>query len=137
MTLRRGAELRGCIGHVPSDRPLGEIVASMAVCAAVEDPRFPPVAPEELASLRIEVSVLTEPVRVIRPDAGHVHVGRDGVIVRQGRRQGLLLPQVATEHAWDAEALLAAACRKAGLPAEAWKAAESELYIFQADCFGE
>ncbi len=137
VTLRRGVELRGCIGHVPADRPLAEVVTRMAVSAATADPRFPPVAPEELSDLRIEISVLSEPVRVDPPDAGRVQPGRDGVIVRRSGRQGLLLPQVATEFDWGPEALLAAACRKAGLAADAWREAESELYVFQADIFGE
>jgi AMMECR1 domain-containing protein len=59
------------------------------------------------------------------------------VIVRRSGRQGLLLPQVAAEFDWGPEALLAAACRKAGLAADAWREAESELYVFQADIFGE
>ena len=109
----------------------------MAVSAATADPRFPPVAPEELCELRIEISVLSEPMRVDPPDAARVQPGRDGVIVRRSGRQGLLLPQVATEFDWGPEALLAAACRKAGLAAEAWREAESELYVFQADIFGE
>ena len=137
VTLRRGGELRGCIGHVPADRPLVEVVARMAVSAATADPRFPPVAPEELSELRIEISVLSEPMRVDPPDESRVQPGRDGVIVRHGGRQGLLLPQVATEFDWGPEALLAAACRKAGLAADAWREAECELYVFQADIFGE
>ncbi|MGH7615548.1 MAG: AmmeMemoRadiSam system protein A [Gemmatimonadales bacterium] len=137
VTLRRGLELRGCIGHVPADRPLAEVVMRMAVSAATTDPRFPPVAPEELSDLRIEISVLSEPVRVDPPDVARVQPGRDGVIVRRSGRQGVLLPQVATEFDWGPEALLAAACRKAGLAADAWREAESELYVFQADIFGE
>jgi uncharacterized protein (TIGR00296 family) len=90
-----------------------------------------------LCELHIEISVLSEPMRVDPPDAARVQPGRDGVIVRRSGRQGLLLPQVATEFDWGPEALLAAACRKAGLADDAWREAESELYVFQADIFGE
>lgn len=137
VTLRCNGELRGCIGHVAADQPLAEVAERMAVCAATEDPRFPPVAAAELAQLRIEISVLSEPMRLAAPDAARIQPGLDGVIVRRGRCQGLLLPRVALEFAWDAEALLAAACRKAGLSPGAWRHADSELYIFQADSFGE
>ena len=137
VTLRGEGGLRGCIGHVPADRPLADVVPRVAVSAATEDPRFPPVALEELALLRIEISVLSEPVRLASPDPDGVRPGEDGVIVRRGWRQGLLLPQVATEFDWDAEALLAAACRKEGLAVTAWREASTELYLFQADVFGE
>ncbi|MGH7537751.1 MAG: AmmeMemoRadiSam system protein A [Gemmatimonadales bacterium] len=137
VTLRRAGELRGCIGHIPADRSLADTVARMAVAAATEDPRFPPVAPEELAELRIEVSVLSEPTRLTSSDPAGIRAGQDGVIVRRGGHQGLLLPQVATEFAWDAEALLAAACQKAGLRPDAWRETDTELYVFQVEAFGE
>lgn len=137
VTLRQGEALRGCIGHVSSGRPLAEVVWRMTLLAATEDPRFPPVGRDELAELRIEVSVLSEPVRLSPADPACIEPGRDGVMVRRGRRQGLLLPQVATEQGWDAESLLAAVCRKAGLPDGAWRLPDCELYVFQADVFAE
>lgn len=109
--------------------PLGELVGSMAAAAARDDPRFPPVSPDELDRLEIEVSVLTAPARAI-PDA--VVPGRDGVIVRRGARQGVLLPFVAVEHGWDRETLLAVACRKAGLPDQAWRDPSTMLLTFRA-----
>ena len=105
--------------------------------AATEDPRFPPVAVEELDELRLEISVLSEPTRLGAADPASIEPGRDGVMVRRGRRQGLLLPQVATEQRWDAVALLVAVCRKAGLADDAWRLPDCELYVFQADVFGE
>ena len=137
VTLRRGAALRGCIGHVGAALPLGEVVRRMALLAATEDPRFPPVRGDELGELQIEISVLSEPVRLETVDPAFIEPGRDGVVVRRGHRQGLLLPQVATEQGWDAEGLLAAVCRKAGLPDDAWRRRGSEVYVFQADVFGE
>ena len=94
VTLYKGEELRGCLGHLEADRPLGRVVAEMAIAAACDDPRFPPVSAEEVPDLSIEISVLTEP-RPASPET--VAVGRDGVIVRRGERQGVLLPQVAAE----------------------------------------
>lgn len=130
VTLHRGEELRGCLGHLEADKPLAQVVAEMAVAAASEDPRFPPVAKDELPELRIEISVLTEP-RPARPE--EIEVGRDGVIIRRGARQGVLLPQVAVEYDWDRETLLTMVCRKAGLPDSAWREGKAELLAFQAE----
>jgi AmmeMemoRadiSam system protein A len=146
VSLRRGAfvtllaqgVLRGCIGHIAADRALGEVVRDMTVAAARDDPRFPPVAPDELPRLALEISVLSEPVALPPPvDPGRIVVGRHGVIVRRGRRLGLLLPQVAREHRWRAEAFLAAACRKAGLVPQAWREPGTSVFTFEADVFGE
>jgi AmmeMemoRadiSam system protein A len=145
-SLRRGAfvtlyergALRGCIGHIAADRTLGDVVQEMAIAAARDDPRFAPVEPDELAWIAVEISVLLAPVRLPPPvDPARIVVGRDGVIVRRERHIGLLLPQVATEQAWGPEAFLAAACRKAGLPPEAWREPATEVLAFQADVFGE
>jgi len=134
---RRDGALRGCIGRIASDRPLGVVVRSVAVSAAAEDPRFPPVEREELADLRIEISVLSEPSPLDPSDAGSLVIGRDGLLVRRGGVVGVLLPQVATEHGLGREAFLAAACRKAGLGAHAWREPGTAVFTFQADVFGE
>ncbi len=143
--LRRGAfvtvavegALRGCLGRVLGDRPLGPVVRAMAAAAAREDPRFPPLAPEELLQLHVEVSVLGEPVPLAAADVGRLAIGRDGVLVRQGRASGLLLPQVAPEYGWGPEEFLAATCRKAGLGPDAWREPGTEVFTFLADVFGE
>ena len=137
VTLWSHGALRGCIGHVAADRPLAEVVARMAASAATQDPRFPPVPLEELPALAVEISVLSEAVPLASRDPGQIRSGRDGVIVRRGWHQGVLLPQVAADHGWAGEEFLAAACRKAGLPPEAWRAADCQLLVFQTDVFGE
>lgn len=144
-SLKRGAfvslfaygALRGCIGHVASDRLLGEVVREMAVAAARDDPRFPPVTAEELSDLRLAVSVLTEPILVMPVDPRRIVIGRDGLLVRRGRAVGLLLPQVAPEYHWGPEAFLVATCRKAGLHPDAWRDPRTAVLTFQADVFGE
>lgn len=136
----RDGALRGCIGRVAGDRPLGEVVRGVAVSAAIEDPRFPPVEPGELPDLRIEISVLGEPVPFEPRAPQRLVIGRDGLLVRGGQRGGVLgvlLPQVATEHELSPEAFLAAACRKAGLGAHAWREPGTHVFTFQADVFGE
>ena len=132
-----GHALRGCVGHVRGDRPLGQVVRRVAVSAARADPRFPPVTADELPALRIEISVIDEPVHVAPVDPGRLVIGRDGLLVRRGRAQGVLLPQVATEHGFDAVAFLCAVCGKASLPADSWREQATQVFTFTADIFGE
>jgi AmmeMemoRadiSam system protein A len=136
VTLKRRGELRGCIGTLECRLTLAEEVARVAVSAALEDPRFPPVRPEELGDLHVEVSVLgpLEPIDPADPDA--IEIGRHGIVVEQGSRRGLLLPQVAVEWQWDRDAFLDHTCRKAGLPADAWRRGAS-VYRFAAEVFGD
>ncbi|HEX4574241.1 MAG TPA: AmmeMemoRadiSam system protein A [Gemmatimonadales bacterium] len=138
VTLTERGALRGCIGHLAADRALGPVVRDMTVAAAQDDPRFPPVTPDELPSLAVEISVLSAPTPLGPPvAAAAVAVGRDGLVVRRGPHVGLLLPQVATEYHWGPEAFLAATCRKAGLGPDGWREPETEVFTFQADVFGE
>ena len=139
MTLeeRDSHDLRGCIGHFAGDRPLGEVIRQVAVSAARSDPRFPPVDLAELPALRIEISVLAEPVPVATSDLGHLVIGRDGLLVRQGRAQAVLLPQVAVEQGFGPEAFLNAVCHKAGLPPGSWREPATNVFMFTADVFVE
>jgi AmmeMemoRadiSam system protein A len=133
VTLTKNGRLRGCIGYTEAVAPLFRVVQECAVAAATEDPRFPPVSPRELPSLRIEISVLT-PLFPIRPE--EVEVGRHGLMVARGRMRGLLLPQVPVEWGWDRETFLDQACVKAGLPPSAWRHGAT-LRAFTAEVFGE
>jgi AmmeMemoRadiSam system protein A len=135
VTLKRDGQLRGCIGTLECRAPLPDEIARVAVSAALEDPRFAPVRPAELDDLDIEVSVLgpLEPIDPADPSA--IEIGRHGLVVEQGPRRGLLLPQVATEWGWDRDTFLAQTCRKAGLPADCWRHG-ARVYRFTADVFG-
>jgi AmmeMemoRadiSam system protein A len=126
--------LRGCIGHLEENDPLGHVIVRCAVAAASEDPRFPKVTPTELHTIQIEVSLLG-PVEAI---AGpfDIEIGRHGLVIQRGRCRGLLLPQVATEWQWDAHTFLAHTCRKAGLPEDSWRNG-AKLWRFEAEVFGE
>jgi uncharacterized protein len=135
VTLKKRGELRGCIGTLECRRSLAEEVARVAVRAALEDPRFSPVGTAELDELDVEVSVLG-PLESVDPfDPAAFEIGRHGLVVEQGARRGLLLPQVATEWKMDRETFLAHTCAKAGLPADAWRQA-AKVYRFAAVVFG-
>ncbi len=118
VTLRRHGELRGCIGHVEPDKPLAQTVAECAASAALYDPRFPAVTPREIPQVNIEISVLS-PLADISPE--DIEIGVHGLMISNGFRRGLLLPQVPGEWGWDREDFLDQTCVKAGLPANAWR----------------
>jgi len=130
VTLHVAGKLHGCIGVIESKEPLGESVVRCAVGAAVDDPRFSPMQPEELPRLQVEVSLLS-PLQRIQPEC--VEIGKHGLLVEQGMRRGLLLPQVAVEHHLEREEFLEETCHKAGLPVDAWKSPETRVYGFTCE----
>ena len=134
VTLRKHGELRGCIGRIQTDEPLRQAVSTVAVDAALQDHRFPPVQAEELAELDVEVSVLTPPVKL--QDPKELVAGRDGVILEHEGHSGVFLPQVWEETGWTrVEFLRELASQKAGLPPDAWQRAT--LSTFQDQIFEE
>jgi AmmeMemoRadiSam system protein A len=135
VTLHVDRELRGCIGTFTPTESLARTVARMAVAAASEDPRFPPLDPADVPRLHIAISALG-PRRPLA-DPLTVRVGTDGLIVGRGWHRGALLPKVAVEHGWSAEEFLKHVCLKAGLPARAWREPGTELEAFGAEEFGE
>lgn len=135
VTLKVGGDLRGCIGHIAARQPLVDAVRDAAVCSAFDDPRFPPLGSGEWPRVRIEISVLS-PFELIT-DVQRIVVGVHGIMVRSGQRSGLLLPQVATEQGWNRETFLSHGCRKAGLPADAWRSPQTRIEVFTAVVFQE
>ena len=135
VTLNTGGKLRGCIGYVQAEAPLHETVGSAAVAAATGDYRFDAVTLSELASLSIEISVLS-PLREVG-DVAEIEVGRHGLLVELANQRGLLLPQVAVEHEWDRKMFLEQTCYKAGLKALDWQNPAAKIFIFDAEIFGE
>ena len=134
VTLTTAGDLRGCIGRAEPRDALGTVIVECAKAAALQDPRFHPVAPHELELLAIEVSILTPPVRV--EDPASIEPGRHGLIVARDGRRGLLLPQVAAEWGWTRETFLAQTCRKAGLPLDAWHTG-ADIFAFEAEILSE
>lgn len=130
VSLHVEGKLRGCIGMIEPNEPLGMSIAQCAASAALHDPRFAPMREEEVEHTDIEVSVLS-PLQVIR--AEEIKIGKHGLLIEQGRHRGLLLPQVATEHGLNAERFLEETCRKAGLPRDAWKSEEIAIYGFTSE----
>jgi hypothetical protein len=134
VTLKKQGELRGCIGFIDPPFPLYKAIIEASLRAAFYDPRFPPLRQEELNEIKIEISILGPIVPVEKIE--EIEIGRDGLIIKEGSHQGLLLPQVATELDLDRLKFLELTCQKAGLSPWAWKYGAS-IYRFSANVFEE
>jgi uncharacterized protein (TIGR00296 family) len=141
LTTHPGDDLRGCIGYPEPVAPLIEALTESAMSAATRDPRFPPVRPAELESIKVEVSLLTPPEEIeTRTPAdlpAEVSIGEDGLIVQRDWARGLLLPQVPVEWGWEAEEFLSQACMKAGLSPDSWHLPGTKIFRFRAEVFSE
>ena len=129
VTITEHGSLRGCMGSLVAEQPLGDAVASAAVSAAVRDPRFLPITERELSAVQIDVSVLGPPIALRDPAA--FRPGIDGIIVARDGRRALLLPEVATDQGWGAREMLDAVCEKAGLEGHAWHDQRTRLFVFR------
>jgi AmmeMemoRadiSam system protein A len=134
VSIHHGGNLRGCLGRLSADAPIGNTLAHLGAAVADSDPRFAPVTALELSNLQLEISLMT-PERPIT-SIEEIVVGRHGLIVEQGRARGVLLPQVAVEHGWAREDFVEHACLKAGLPGNAWQRG-ARIEIFEAQVFAE
>jgi AmmeMemoRadiSam system protein A len=137
VTIKNGEQLRGCIGQFTSDLPLIELVSHMAKASSTGDVRFfgNPITPGELHELDIEISVLSPLKKTDDPLS--LQLGTDGIYIKRGYASGCFLPQVATETGWSKEEFLSYCCsHKAGLPSDAWKDPQTDVFLFTAEVFG-
>ena len=140
VTLKLKGELRGCIGNLSAQEPLTDSVRHNAVNAAIHDPRFSPLTAEELARVRIEVSVLTAP----RPLQYHgkeelldrIRPGVDGVTLRKGCCCATFLPQV-WEKLPDPADFLDNLCYKMGAAPDLWRKKHLDVLVYQVEEFHE
>ncbi|MDD1675529.1 MAG: TIGR00296 family protein [Methanomicrobiales archaeon] len=140
VTLKKEGELRGCIGIPYPVMPLGEALVEAAICAGLNDPRFPPVRMTEMAGIGMEITILTTPEPLTAPPdqrPAEVKVGTHGLIVRSGGCSGLLLPQVPLECGWGSREFLDHTCIKAGLRPGCWKREDVEVFVFEGQIFHE
>jgi AmmeMemoRadiSam system protein A len=135
VTLLESGDLRGCIGYTSATKPLYLTVRDTATFAALRDPRFRPVSAPELSRLQYEISVLSPLRRVV--DVQQIKVGQDGLLMKNGEHEGLLLPQVPVEQKWDRQKFLEETCGKAGMRASCWQDADTDIFAFTAVVFGE
>lgn len=136
VTLYEGGEIRGCIGNCEAFESFADNLARNVLNAAFSDPGFPPLEPEELPEIRLEISIpgAPEPVRF-----ECAHPEREGLLLRYGERRALFLPQIVRQQGWDRESTLQFLMRKAGIAPEISpeKCAEIELFRFEVESFAE
>src|SRR5260370_4600661 len=132
VSLHVGKRLRGCIGVVDPPEDLGNCIVRCAAGAALRDPRFPAMRPEELRHLRIEISLLST-LFTIRPE--EIEISKHGLLISRGSQRGVLLPQVAVRHRLNPEQFLAETCKKAQLTPDAWRDPEANLFGFTCEIF--
>ncbi len=134
VSLYKNGMLRGCIGRFVTPEPVYIVIQSVAVAAATEDHRFPPVRPDEVNNLVIEISVLS-PLRKIS-SIDEIQLGKHGVYLQKGSRAGTLLPQVASETGWSKEEFLGHCAQdKAGMGWSGWK--DADIFVYEAVVFRE
>ncbi len=140
VTLTIDGRLRGCIGSLRPEEPLAEAVIRRARSAALEDPRFSPVAVDEVKRIHIEISVLSLPTPLAfkSPEdlLAKLRPGVDGVVLSVGPEQATYLPQVWKEIP-SKEAFLGSLSRKAGLGESAWRSPEAKVETYQVEAFEE
>jgi uncharacterized protein len=140
VTLTISGDLRGCIGTLEAFQPLYRDVQDHAVQAALEDYRFPPVSPDELPLISIEISHLTAPVPLPYSKPldlpGLLHPDVDGVIIKDGYRRATFLPQV-WEQLPDAPMFLSHLCQKMGAPPDLWRHKLLDVSIYHVEEFSE
>ncbi len=140
VTLTKRGELRGCIGALEAYQPLVNDVIEHAIAAGLDDYRFGPVQPEELAEIHIEISRLTPPSRLPYEDSkdlvNKLRPGIDGVILRDGRQRATFLPQV-WEQLSDPAEFLSHLCYKMGAQPDAWRKKKLDVSVYQVEEFHE
>jgi AmmeMemoRadiSam system protein A len=138
VTLRRGDELRGCIGQLTAGEPLWEAVMKNAARAATCDRRFTRVTLAEAGALRVEISVLTSlvPLEFESPEEllGQLRPGIDGVVLRIGESVSTFLPQV-WDDLKDKESFMEHLSRKGGHVAGAWRQPGSVVSVYRVEHF--
>jgi len=132
VTFHYKGALKGCIGRFEPNQELWDVVVDMTIAASRYDTRFTPISKEDLPDIEIEISVLTPRKRVQSID--DIVLGKDGIYVEYGNKNGTYLPQVATDMKWSAEEFFKSCCEeKAGISSE--KCKDAKLYTYEAIIF--
>jgi AmmeMemoRadiSam system protein A len=140
VTLSKAGKLRGCVGHIFPKESLACAIRDNTHNAAFCDPRFNPVAPNELEEIRIEISVLSsmQALCFSSPEEllSQLHPYQDGVLLQLGLRMATFLPQVWNQFLSKTE-FLDRLSEKAGCPPGAWRSAEALVSTYRIESFAE
>lgn len=98
ITLYKNGELRGCIGSILPTISIAQDIADNTYAAALEDKRFSPVRIEELSEITYTISLLSGFEEIRYHDEKDllqkIIENIDGIVIRDGNRQGVFLPSV-------------------------------------------
>lgn len=133
VTLKKAQNLRGCIGSLVADKTLIEQIIYQAINAGFFDNRFQPLTENEINSINLEISILSNPKPI--NNFNEIRLGQDGIILIKNNKSALFLPEVATEQAWDLETTLINLSQKAGLKDDDWLE-NAKFETFQSFHFG-
>jgi AmmeMemoRadiSam system protein A len=140
VTLTKQSKLRGCVGHILPKEALAGAVVDNTRNAASRDPRFHPVAPDELAVIRIEISVLSDMHALCFGSAeellSQLHPHEDGVLLQFGSRMATFLPQVWRQFGGKTEFLDRLSEKAGGFPG-AWRDAETLVSTYHIESITE
>lgn len=134
LSLKKNDELRGCIGSLEARQELWKDVVENARDAAFLDPRFDKLSLDELEKIKIEISVLSVPVKISYKDEEDLKkkIKEKGVILRKGFYSATYLPQV-WEQIKDEEEFLGSLCMKAGLSFDIWKKEKIDVWTYEVE----
>lgn len=140
VTLTINGVLRGCVGSLEATQPLIRDVRDRAIAAAFYDPRFPPLTKDEYELIKVEVSRLTPPQKLMysTPEdlVTQLRPGIDGVVLHHQSKRATFLPQVWTQLPTP-EVFLGRLCVKMGLDSSAWRENHLAVEIYQVEKFIE
>ncbi|NKB56594.1 MAG: AmmeMemoRadiSam system protein B [Alphaproteobacteria bacterium] len=123
ITLKKNSRLRGCIGTVTAHRPFVEDIVENAYAAAFRDHRFAPLQADEADATTVSISLLGKPDAMTFTDEAdfiaQLRPGADGLIIRDGDKRSVFLPQVWTDLP-QPETFLTHLKRKAGMADDHW-----------------
>jgi len=132
-------ELRGCIGSLSAYRPLYKDIIFNAQASALKDPRFNPLKKEELNTIKIEVSLLSQPQPLSYKNSKDLETKIKplihGVTLRQGMNRATYLPSV-WEELSDFNTFFGSLCQKAGLKKDCLDK-HPELFTYTATKYKE
>ncbi len=129
VTLHVSGALRGCIGFLELQGSFEKTLREVAMRAATADIRFPPLDPDELKDMTVDVTLLGPLMPLEEPT--DFTIGPHGLVLEYAGRRGLLLPQVAVDHNWNKAQFLEGLCRKTMVPTDAWEKPGAVVYRFE------
>ena len=138
VTLTINGELRGCIGSLEAHRRLLDDITTNARAAALSDPRFPRLSLEEFAQMKVEVSLLSEPIEFVYQTVNDLKkriTHKDGVVLKRASNQATFLPQV-WEQLPDFDTFFSHLCQKAGMD-EFCLNSHPQIFLYQVQKFQE